>query len=682
MALTRAFRWLLAGLGVVVALLAAAALLLPLLIDVQRFAPVVTGQLRRLTGREVTLGTIALRVLPVPAVTITPVTLGEGPRYPGRDAVRLKSLAVRLRPLPLLRGRLEFSSIVLEQPTVTVIRDRQGRWNFDDLIERAAAMDKAAAAAPEAAPPAAAPALGVARAEIRGGRVLVYDDAVVPGIRSEATIGPIDASVEGWGLGGRTTIDMSAGLGESRLAAKAHLGAPGTPAALTVDLPGSRLQAADLRPLFPWLGVASTGGLEVGGGIHVMGHASLPLEGVEAVSFEGTVDVEGMSYRDATLSRPIEKIGGRLAVNGSRATWEKFTASLGASEIHGRLEVEDFLRPRIGFALESQRLDLNDLVAAFPTGTPAAGAPAPAAGGGPDTTVLRQITARGSLAVKALRVQTFDLTEVRGTAALRDGALSLADAAAKLYGGSLAGAAGLDLARGAARWRLEATVKDVDVNGLASAYDPGLKDILRGRLTGRLGLEAVGDALDAILGTARGTARIEIADGSLTSISMLKQLAGLLEMAGGKGVGKEETPFESLVGTFAIGDRRATTTDLVLDSADLDLAANGRIGLDTRLDLGVTARFSEGATQGMVATTPRLKSLTDKDGRLTLFLVAAGTLALPQVGLDTRAQVRQVQDRQKEKVKERVRGRLLDLLGGAPKETTPPPEPPPEKPPR
>jgi len=318
-------------------------------------------------------------------------------------------------------------------------------------------------------------------------------------------------------------------------------------------------------------------------------------------------------------------------------------------------------------------------VAAFPTGGPASGAPA---GGAGDTTVLRQITARGSLAVAALRVQTFDLTEVRGTASLRDGVLSLADAAAKLYGGTLAGAAGLDLAHGAARWRLDATVKGVDVNGVAAAYDPGLKDILRGRLTGRLGLDAVGDDFDAILGTARGTARIEIADGSLTSISMLKQLAGLLEMAGGKGVGREETPFESLAGTFAIADRRATTTDLALDSADLDLAANGKVGLDTTLDLGVTARFSEEATQGFVGTTPRLKSLTDKEGRLTIFLLASGTLAAPKVGLDTRAQVRQVQSQQKEKVKERVRGRLLDLLGGAPKETTPPSEPPPEKPPR
>ena len=689
MALRRALRWLVAGLGVVVALLAAAALLLPLLIDVQRFAPIVTAQLRQLTGREVTLGTIALRVLPVPAVTITPVTIGEGPRYPGRDAARFRSLAVRLRPLPLLRGRLEFSAIVLDQPTVTLIRDRRGRWNFDDLVERAAAIEKAGAAGPAAARPAAAPALAVARAEIRGGRVLVYDDAVVPGVRSEAVIGPIDAGVEGWGLGGGTTIEMSAGLGASRVAATAHLGAPGgEPSALAVELPGSRLSAADLRPLFPWLGVASAGGLEVGGVLGVKGRASVPLEGVEAVTFEGTVDVEGMSYKDATLSRPIEKIGGRLMVNGSRATWEGFTAALGSSEIHGRLEVEDFLRPRIGFTLESPRLDLNELVAAFPTGTPGAGAPAAGApparagGGDPGATVLRQITARGSLAVKALRVQTFDLADVRGTAALRDGALSLADAGATLYGGSLAGGAGLDLARGAARWRLDATVAGVDVNGLASAYDPGLKGIVRGRLTGRLGLEAVGDDLDAILGTARGTARIEIADGSIASISMLEQLAGILELAGGKGVGREETPFEILAGTFAIGARRATTSDLALDSADLDLAGKGAIGLDTTLDLAVTARFSGEATQGMVVKTPSLKSLTDRDGRLTVHLLAAGTLAAPQVGLDTRAQVRQVQDHQKERVKERVRGRLLDLLGGGPDAATPPPEPPPEKPPR
>jgi len=582
-----------------------------------------------------------------------------------------------------LRGRLVLSSVILDRPTVTLIRDSQGRWSFDDLVERASAASKAEAAG-GAAPSAAAPALGVAKATIRGGRVLIYDDAVIPGIRSQATIGPIDASLEGWGLGGRTTIDMTVGLDESRVAAKASLASGHAgPESLEVELPGSRLRAVDLRPLFPWLGVASAGGLQVGGGLEVKGKAHVPLSGVEAVSFEGTVDIEDMRYKDASLARAIEKIGGRLSVNGARATWEGFTASLGPSEVHGRLEVEDYLHPRIGFALESKRLDLNELVAAFPTGP--AGGGAPAARGkrdDPGETVLRQITARGTLAVDALRVQTFDLTDVRGTATLRDGVLGLADAGAKLYGGTLAGGAGLDLAHGAARWRLDSTVTGLDVDAVATAYDRGLKNVLRGRLTGRLGLEATGDGIDAILGTARGTARIAITDGSIASISVLKQLAVLLEAAGGKGVGREETPFESLSGTFAVGDRRAVTSDLALDSADLDLDGQGNVGLDTALDLAVTARFSESATRGMVQTTPGLKSLTAGDGRLTVHLLATGTLAAPKIGLDTHAQVRQVQERQKEKVKERVRDKLLDLLGGKPQETAPPQEPPPAKPPR
>jgi AsmA protein len=680
MPLKRPVKWILAGLIGVLVILVAAAVVLPRLIDVRQYAPLVTEQVRRLTGRTVTVGSIALRVLPTPAVTVSPVAVSEGPRYPGRDALRLKSLAIRLRVLPLLRGRIEFSTIVLENPTLSLIRDRQGRWSFDDVVERVKAAEKAAPAPGASA--ASKPALGVARAEIRGGRVQIFDDAVIPGTRSQATIGPLDARILDLGLGGRTTAELSARLGESVLAAVARLEDRGGASALVVELPGSRLRAADLQALFPWLGVATSKGLVTGGNLQVEGHATIPLEKMEAVAFEGKIVADGLSYKEATMARPIEKIDGHLSVNGSRAVWEGFTATLGGSRIDGRLEVEDYLRPRIGFALKSPRLDLNELVAAFPT----TGGPPPKAAPGPSSRdsgagMLGQITARGSLEVAALRVQTFDVTEVKGVAGLRDGVLTLNDLAARLYGGKVAGEAGLDLGHGAARWRLATGLDGVDVNALAAAYDPGLKDILTGRLTGRLAIEAQGDALDAILGTARGGARIAINRGSIASISMLKQLASLLEMAGGKGVGQDETPFESLAGTFAIADRRAVTSDLALDSADLDLAGSGEVGLDTRLDLDVTAQFSEEATRGMVEKTPRLQALADKDGRLTIFLKAGGTLAAPQVGLDTRAQVRQVQEQRKEQVKEKIRNRLLDLLGGQPKEEPPPEGQPPPDPP-
>jgi hypothetical protein len=147
-------------------------------------------------------------------------------------------------------------------------------------------------------------------------------------------------------------------------------------------------------------------------------------------------------------------------------------------------------------------------------------------------------------------------------------------------------------------------------------------------------------------------------------------------MAGGKGIGKDETPFESLRGSFTIGAGRAQTTDLTLDSADLDLSGVGSVGLDAALDLALTARFSQEASRGMVEKTSQLRSLTDSEGNLVLHLLAKGGLAAPKISLDTRAQMRQLDRQKREEVKEKLRGRLVDLLGGKKDkdEQAPPPE--------
>jgi hypothetical protein len=169
---------------------------------------------------------------------------------------------------------------------------------------------------------------------------------------------------------------------------------------------------------------------------------------------------------------------------------------------------------------------------------------------------------------------------------------------------------------------------------------------------------------------------VEIAKGAITSFSVLKQIASLVEMAGGKGIGKDETPFESLGGSFAIGSRRAQTSDLALDSADLDINGTGSVGLDAALDLALAATFSQEASQGMLDRTAQLRSLADSQGRIVLHLLAQGTLAQPRIGLDTRAQAKQMQRQAKDQVKEKLRGRLLDLLGGQEEDKTPEPPPP------
>ncbi len=657
MAMPRWARWSLILLGALGLLVLAAALALPVLIDVNRYRPLIASRIQEATGRSVTLGTISFHLLPSPGLTVAPLAVSDSARYPGRDALRAQSLSIHLGLVGLLRGQLTITSITLRRPVLTLIREAGGRWNFDDLLARAVA-----APATSAAPPAGKPLrVAVERAVLKGGTTLIYDDALVPGARSEARIGPVDAEVRGWGGGEPTAIDLSVGLGESRIHASGRLTPAGESPRLDLEAGADGLRAADLAAILPWLGVARPAGLQIAGTLDLKGTAEVPLERPETLRFKGTLSLRGLSYRDGTMTGPLRDMSGRVTVDGERAVLEDFQVSAGTSSLRGRLQVEDYLRPRVGFALTSPRLDANEIIGLFVPARPAASAPGPrptpAQAG-----LLDQVTARGTLSVASARFQTFDLSGVQAAVALERSVFTLQDLTAAFYSGSLGGTARADLSRPVPRFTLGARLDGVEVNPLLTAYDPGLKDLLGGRLTGGLDLEAQGLDMGSLLGTARGTGSLEVAQGRIASFNVLKQLAGLLEAAGGKGIGRDETPFEYLRGHLDIADRRARTDDLALHSTDLDLEGKGWVGLDATLDLKVVARFSQESTEGMLAKNARLRSLTDPSGRLAVHFALSGGLAAPRFGIDTSAQVDQARERVKEKARQKVRDRILDRL--------------------
>lgn len=666
--MTRLTRRVLIVAGSVTGLIVLAAAALPFLVDVNRYRPLIVSSVKEATGRTIELGTISFALLPAPGLRVSgPIRLSDSAAYPGRSALTAESLSVRLGLWPLLRGRASVTSFVLHRPTLTLIRDVRGRWNFDDLVERAEA-----ARTPGAPGSSETGRAGVVvhRARVTAGRVLVYDDAVQPGRRAEAVIAPIDATINGWGGEGPTELDLSAGLGKSVLEARASLSAGKEPR-LTLRAKSRRLRAEDFATLLPWIGVARPAGLQVSGSVDLDGSAELPIEHPEALRFKGSLALDGLSYRDAGMALPLKDLSGRLMVDGDRAEWKDFNVRAGASSLQGSLQVEDFVHPRVGFKLTSPRIDLNEIVATLVPAAPAGAAPTSAAAAGSGSAgILEQISGAGRLDVKQVRFQTFDLSNVGASMTLAKCFFSLKDLRASLYGGTLSGSAGVDLSRAVPRYALAARLKGVDVDPLVTDYDKELSGLLRGRLAGTLDLGASGAGMDAILKTASGSGAVELTDGSLTSFSVLKQLAALLELAGGKGIGKESTPFESLTSDLTIADGQARTDDLALRSTDLDLDAKGWVGLDSRLDLDVTARFSEESTRGMVAKNARLGGLT-ADDRLVIRFGLGGDLASPTFRLNTRAQVETVKEKAKERLRERVTDRLFKKLAPAQPEDTP-----------
>ncbi len=113
------------------------AIILPPLINLGRYQRRIVNSLSRSLGREVTIGTLSVRVLPMPALVMTDVVVHEGPGFGAEPALRAPSVTAQLRLTSLWRGRLEVSRVELSEASLNLVRDRAGRWNVGAILLQA-----------------------------------------------------------------------------------------------------------------------------------------------------------------------------------------------------------------------------------------------------------------------------------------------------------------------------------------------------------------------------------------------------------------------------------------------------------------------------------------------------------------------------------------------------------------
>jgi uncharacterized protein involved in outer membrane biogenesis len=116
-----------------VALLGAGLFIVARYLDSDAFRRAAIGAAQETLGAPVSVG--ELRVSLFSGATFRQVTVGNPPGVPG-ELLRADALVLRPRLLPLLRRRLEFAELRLDQPTVTLTRNERGEWSFERLGQR------------------------------------------------------------------------------------------------------------------------------------------------------------------------------------------------------------------------------------------------------------------------------------------------------------------------------------------------------------------------------------------------------------------------------------------------------------------------------------------------------------------------------------------------------------------
>ena len=106
--------------------------------------------------------------------------------------------------LPLLGGNVQVNSIDLEEPSVELIRDGKGVWNFASLARGAQAESKPAETPPEAK---STSSFSLDRLSIRGGKIAMTDHLKN---QPRMVYEPIDISLLDYADGKPFSFDISA----------------------------------------------------------------------------------------------------------------------------------------------------------------------------------------------------------------------------------------------------------------------------------------------------------------------------------------------------------------------------------------------------------------------------------------------------------------------------------------
>lgn len=207
--------------GVIVLVLMVAVLIFAATFNVNQYHGSIQAELEKRLGRQVSLGDMHLGIFP-PRFQVHNVSIADDPSFqvqkPFVDAERLD---VSVKLLPLLHKEVEVDSLTLQRPSVNLIKNRQGVWNFASLGHPAGEGPSTGAKSPEKQPgkepqkptpstePSSSQQFSVGKLVIADGQLALTDLQSSP---QPAVYDHIDVTLENFAPGEPFTIDAAAHL--------------------------------------------------------------------------------------------------------------------------------------------------------------------------------------------------------------------------------------------------------------------------------------------------------------------------------------------------------------------------------------------------------------------------------------------------------------------------------------
>lgn len=106
------------------------AIIIPMLIDVDRYRSQVAAHIEQETGKPTQIGHLALSILPQVAIRVDDFALGNPQGFPTGDFVKSKKIYAVVDLFALLNHKVVINSLELDSPTIHLFSDVRGKWNY------------------------------------------------------------------------------------------------------------------------------------------------------------------------------------------------------------------------------------------------------------------------------------------------------------------------------------------------------------------------------------------------------------------------------------------------------------------------------------------------------------------------------------------------------------------------
>jgi len=217
--------------GIIVVVVIAAVLIFVATFDVNQYHAKIQSELQQRLGRQVSLGDMHLGIFPL-RFEVQSVSIADDPRFNAQKPfVQAQQLDVSVKLLSLLHKDVEIDTLTLQRPSVDLIKNKQGVWNFASIgqPQGAQAPSPSTSKAPENKPsnkpspepapsgstqPSSSQQFSLGKLQIQDGQVSLTDLQTSP---KPAIYDHIDVTLENFAPGEPFTVD-----------AAAHLPGPGT----------------------------------------------------------------------------------------------------------------------------------------------------------------------------------------------------------------------------------------------------------------------------------------------------------------------------------------------------------------------------------------------------------------------------------------------------------------------